>query len=241
MKKNTAQQLRCEFELAVFKDGESVEDYALRLNGMVANLTMLDEVVEETKVVDKILCSVPTQFKQIVLAICTLLDVSILTIVDVVGRLKAAKKVFEPPPPTLQQDGKLYLPRRSGMRIGGGEKLRTRAAAAHPGALCAVETDMGAGADAVATLGHHQVGRQTSLARCPGRYQPMARRDSKRRLWVTGARPMEGLPMALYDCGRRRCSFTSVRRRTAAPGHGFVYVCCRSPPATYGHCYYGDL
>jgi hypothetical protein len=69
VKKNTTQQLHREFELAAFKDDEFVEDFMLRLNGMVAQLTMLDNPIEEAKVVEKILRSMPTQFKQIIIAI----------------------------------------------------------------------------------------------------------------------------------------------------------------------------
>jgi hypothetical protein len=68
VKKNTAQQLRREFELATFKDGDMVEDYALRLTSTVATLATLGEVVEESKVVEKMLCSVPSRFKQIMIA-----------------------------------------------------------------------------------------------------------------------------------------------------------------------------
>ena len=85
-----------------------MEDYALRLNGMVANLTTLGEVVEETKIVEKMLRIVPSRFKQIVLAIRTLLDTSTLIVADLTGRLKATEESFELPP-SMQHDGKLYL------------------------------------------------------------------------------------------------------------------------------------
>jgi hypothetical protein len=38
MKKAIAQQLRWKFDLAMFNDGEIVQDYPLRLSGMVAHL-----------------------------------------------------------------------------------------------------------------------------------------------------------------------------------------------------------
>jgi hypothetical protein len=43
VKKATAQQLRQKFDLATFDDGETVEDYALRLSGMAVHLTTLGE------------------------------------------------------------------------------------------------------------------------------------------------------------------------------------------------------
>jgi hypothetical protein len=47
VKENSAQQLRREFELATFKDGETVEDFALRLTGMQASLQTLGVELED--------------------------------------------------------------------------------------------------------------------------------------------------------------------------------------------------
>jgi hypothetical protein len=93
----------------MFEEGESVEDFALHLNGMVVMMATLSKVVEEHKVVVKILCCVPPRLKQITCAISTLLDIESLTVVNLVGQLKAVEASFEEPLSTLQQDGKLYL------------------------------------------------------------------------------------------------------------------------------------
>jgi hypothetical protein len=106
---STAQTLLRQFETAKFKDGESVEDYSLRLVGMVQHLATLGETLEEAKVVGKFLRSMPAKYRQIVLAIQTLLPVDTLTLADVTGRLKAAEEEFEAPPPTVNHAGKLYL------------------------------------------------------------------------------------------------------------------------------------
>jgi hypothetical protein len=50
MKKAMAQQLRQKFDLTMFDDGETVEDYALRLSGMVAHLTMLGKEVKDDEI-----------------------------------------------------------------------------------------------------------------------------------------------------------------------------------------------
>jgi hypothetical protein len=97
-----------EFDFATFNDGESVEDFALRLNGMAAELSTLGAGVEE-KIVEKIARSVPSRFKQIVLSITTLLDLSTLTVSNMVGRLRAAEDAFEEAPGSLQHSGRLYL------------------------------------------------------------------------------------------------------------------------------------
>jgi hypothetical protein len=127
VKKAAAVQLRRKFELATFSDGESVEDYVLRLNGMAATLTRLGDLVDEKKVVEKIVRSVPQRFRQIVLSITTLLDVSTLTVSNLVGRLKAAEDAFEEAPGSLQHDGGSTSQRRVGRLAkgeGGGEPLR---------------------------------------------------------------------------------------------------------------------
>jgi hypothetical protein len=89
----------------MFGEGESVEDFALLLNGMVATMATLGEVVEEHKVIKKILHCVPPRLKQIALAISTLLDIESLTVMNLAGRLKVVEEAFEEPPSTLQQDG----------------------------------------------------------------------------------------------------------------------------------------
>jgi hypothetical protein len=55
VKKATAQQLRRKFDLTTFDDGETVEDYALRLSGMVAHLATLGEEVKDGEIVAKML------------------------------------------------------------------------------------------------------------------------------------------------------------------------------------------
>jgi hypothetical protein len=109
VRKNTMQQLLHEFELTMFKDSESVEDYALRLTGMQVSLATLGEVLLESKIVEKMLRSVSPRFKQIVVVIRTLLDTSTLSVANLTERLKATEESFEGPPSSLLHDGKLYL------------------------------------------------------------------------------------------------------------------------------------
>ena len=109
LKKTSAQNLRRQFDSATFKEGESIEDYALHLNSMASTLTTLGDKFGESQVVEKLIRSVAQCFRQIVVAITTLLDVSTLTIADLTGRLKAAEDAFEPPPSVMHHEGKLYL------------------------------------------------------------------------------------------------------------------------------------
>jgi hypothetical protein len=109
VKKATTQHLCRKFDLDTFDDGETVEDYALRLSGMVVHLATLDEEVKGGEIVTKMLRSLLPRFKQIVIAIKTLLDISTMSVADLTGRLNEVEEVFEEVPTSLQQGEKLYL------------------------------------------------------------------------------------------------------------------------------------
>jgi hypothetical protein len=109
VQKAVAQQLRIQFDYTTFGEGESVEDFALRLNSMVATMATHGKIKEEYIIIEKILRCLPQRLKQIAHSISTLLDVWSLTIANQAGRLRAAEEAFEEPPPMLLQDGKLYL------------------------------------------------------------------------------------------------------------------------------------
>jgi hypothetical protein len=64
VKKAATQQLCSQFDHATFREGESVKDFSIWMNSMVATLATLGEVVEEHKVVEKILRCVPPQLKR---------------------------------------------------------------------------------------------------------------------------------------------------------------------------------
>jgi hypothetical protein len=102
VKKATMQQLRQKFDLATFDDGETIEDYALRLSGMVVHLTTLGEEVKDSEIIVKMLRSLLPHFKRITIVIKTLLDVSTMFVADLTGRLKEAEEAFEEAPTLLQ-------------------------------------------------------------------------------------------------------------------------------------------
>ncbi|WVZ49093.1 hypothetical protein U9M48_000474 [Paspalum notatum var. saurae] len=107
IKKASAQKAQREYELLAFRDGESVEDFAMRLTGIVNQLAILGDPEPDKKVVEKYLRIAKPRFKQLVLSIETLLDISALSLEEVTGRLKAAEDDEPPPPPSA--GGKLYL------------------------------------------------------------------------------------------------------------------------------------
>jgi hypothetical protein len=93
----------------MFDDDETIKDYALHLSGMAVQLTTLGKEVKESEIVAKMLRSLLPRFKQITIAIKTLLDVSTISVADLTERLKEAEKAFKEASMSLQQDGKLYL------------------------------------------------------------------------------------------------------------------------------------
>jgi hypothetical protein len=89
VQKGRAQQLGREFEAMTCRNGEKVDDFALHLSNLVINLEELGEEIEEQRVVEKLLRSVPPRFEHLVTSIETLLDISSLSLEEVTGRLKA--------------------------------------------------------------------------------------------------------------------------------------------------------
>lgn len=83
-----AQTLRKQYEGLFFKEGESVDAFAMRLTNLV---TTLDNFGDKIKVILKFLAVVPKQYNQIALEIETLIDLNTLTIEDLTSRLKAAE------------------------------------------------------------------------------------------------------------------------------------------------------
>jgi hypothetical protein len=86
-----AQKLRREYEMLAFHDSEGVEDFVLWVASIVNQLATLGDPKPDDKVVLKYLRIARPRYKQLVLSIETLLDVSTLTIEEVIGRLKMAE------------------------------------------------------------------------------------------------------------------------------------------------------
>ncbi|KAG8070785.1 hypothetical protein GUJ93_ZPchr0006g43514 [Zizania palustris] len=85
-----ANTLRREFDSLKFKDGESVDDFGVRITDLANQLKVLDSGYTEPEIVRKFLQATPPRFGQIVMAIETLLDLDQMTVEDLIGRLKAA-------------------------------------------------------------------------------------------------------------------------------------------------------
>jgi hypothetical protein len=106
IRKASAQKVWREYELLVLCDGEGVEDFTMRLAGIVHQLATLGDPEPDDKVVLKYLHIVRSRYKQLILSIETLLDVSTLSIEEITGHLKVAEDdVVESP----AAEGKLLL------------------------------------------------------------------------------------------------------------------------------------
>lgn len=84
--------MRLQYEEIRFKAGEQVDDFALRLQGLVNELATFGGHIDNKMVVLKFLCVVLRQYKQLASCIKSLVDLSIMTIEELVGRLKVVEE-----------------------------------------------------------------------------------------------------------------------------------------------------
>ncbi|XP_066392419.1 uncharacterized protein [Miscanthus floridulus] len=91
---NTQKPLK-EFENIQFKEGESVDDFGMRITNLVGNLKTLGETIDDFRVVKKFLRVVPPRFTQIVVSIEMFVDLKTLIVEELVGRLQAAEERFD--------------------------------------------------------------------------------------------------------------------------------------------------
>lgn len=88
LKEAKVQTLRSDFEVIRMKNGETIDDFVMRLNTIVTGIRSLGEKIEESTVVKKFLRAVPMKFIQIVTSIEQFGDLKNMTVEEVVGRLK---------------------------------------------------------------------------------------------------------------------------------------------------------
>jgi hypothetical protein len=106
-----AQRLRMKFKSIHFKEGESVDDFTMRLDSLVAELDTLEEVIKEQQVVQKLPRVVPKHLSLVTVAIEVTQDLSKLTLEDAGGRLRTAEDhtVEDDALPPPRVDDKLLL------------------------------------------------------------------------------------------------------------------------------------
>ena len=92
VKEVNAQRILKEFENIQFKEGESVDDFGMRIINLVGNLKTLGETISDERVVKKFLRVVPSRFTQIVVSLEMFVDLKKLTVEELVGWLRAAEE-----------------------------------------------------------------------------------------------------------------------------------------------------
>jgi transposase InsO family protein len=104
-----AQKLLREFENIRFKEGEAVDDFAIRISGLATNIRELGESLEEVRVVKKMLRVVPSAYRQTAISIETFLDLNTLSLEELVGRLRVSEDRLEDDEPIVDKAGRLML------------------------------------------------------------------------------------------------------------------------------------
>lgn len=83
------QTLKSEFESLCMKETEAIDDFCMKLNGLVTTIRALGEEVQEAYVVKKLLRAVPSKFLQIASTIEQFGNLETMTVEETVGSLKA--------------------------------------------------------------------------------------------------------------------------------------------------------
>jgi hypothetical protein len=83
--------VRRQYESISFNNGESLDDFALRLAKMVHELEILGDPEEPRKVAAKYLRVVLKRFAPVAISIESLLDISTMSIEEITGRLRAVE------------------------------------------------------------------------------------------------------------------------------------------------------
>jgi hypothetical protein len=110
VRESKAQHLRREFAELTWKEGETVEDFSVRITGLGNNLRMLGDTVSDADIVRKLLDVVPEYLEQVAVAAETLLDLNTVTVEEVTGRLRAVEqRRRKKSTPTVDSQGRLLL------------------------------------------------------------------------------------------------------------------------------------
>jgi hypothetical protein len=94
IRKAKAGTLKREFDALKFREGESVDDFGSCLSRITNELAVLGEEFTEEEIVRKFLQALPAKFEQIAQSIETLLNLSEVTVDELIGRLKATEERF---------------------------------------------------------------------------------------------------------------------------------------------------
>lgn len=89
VKKARIQTLKAEFESLSMKESDTIDDFCMKLNGLVTTIRALGEEIKEDYIVKKLLRAVPSKFLQIASTIEQFGNLETMTVEETVGSLKA--------------------------------------------------------------------------------------------------------------------------------------------------------
>jgi hypothetical protein len=104
-----------EFVEIRFKEGESVDDFSMRITGLTNNITILGGNVTEAEIIKKILHVAPEPLEQVAILIETLLDLDNLTVEEVTGHLRKVEQRKKKSESTVDKQGRLLLTVEEGL------------------------------------------------------------------------------------------------------------------------------
>ncbi|XP_076928834.1 uncharacterized protein LOC143592943 [Bidens hawaiensis] len=113
-KKARLSTLRVEFESLKMKDGETIDDFSGKLNGLVSKAVTLGATIDESNMVRKLLDSMPDRFIHIAATIEQCYDVDNMKLEEAIGRLKAYKERIKGKEDSSMKDSKLLFTRSQG-------------------------------------------------------------------------------------------------------------------------------
>jgi uncharacterized membrane protein YgcG len=91
VRKVSAQKLCREYEQLTFRDGESIEDFAMRLSSLMNQLATLGDPEADDKIIAKYLRVTRPRYRQLVVSIETLFDILTLLVEEVIVCLKGVE------------------------------------------------------------------------------------------------------------------------------------------------------
>jgi len=108
--RSTLQKLWQEWDRLIFQPAEDINDFSFRLVGVMQKMeTFSDDAINEERADEKLLYIIPNKYTQDALEVETMLDLSVLMIKEVTGRLKAVDECKLSPVEPTTAGGKLLL------------------------------------------------------------------------------------------------------------------------------------
>ena len=100
----------CEFKNIAFKEGESIDEFGMRISNLATELKTMGEIVEDSHVIKKFMRMVPSRFSPVVVSIKMFCDMKKMTVEELVGRLRAVEeRLNDKVEHTVNKMGRLML------------------------------------------------------------------------------------------------------------------------------------